>query len=134
MRAMRGVLAGDSEGNDNHRVKRYIAKYTVNVAITHGISHLVGDVAVGKLADLVLWKPANFGVRPEQIIKGGVIAWAQMGDANASIPTVQPVLSRPMWGSFPKAAALNSYAFVSKASIDNGELVSFQYLMPKQGV
>jgi urease len=83
MRAMRGLLEGDSEGNDNNRVKRYISKYTVNVAITHGISHMVGDIAVGKLADLVFWKPANFGVRPEQIVKGGIIAWAQMGDANA---------------------------------------------------
>ena len=83
MRSMRGSMEGDSEGVDNNRVKRYIAKYTVNVAIAHGVSHLVGDVAVGKMADLVIWKPANFGVKPEQIIKGGVIAWAQMGDANA---------------------------------------------------
>jgi urease len=117
---MRGLLSGDSEGNDNNRVKRYVAKYTINVALTHGISHAVGDIAVGKLADLVLWKPASFGVRPEQVIKGGVIAWAQMGDANASIPTVQPVISRPMWGSFPKVAALNSFNFVSQVSLDNG--------------
>ena len=83
MRSMRGTMQGDSEGVDNNRVKRYIAKYTVNVAIAQGISHIVGDIAVGKMADLVIWKPANFGVKPEQIIKGGVIAWAQMGDANA---------------------------------------------------
>ena len=131
MREKRGVLEGDSEGNDNNRVKRYIAKYTINVAITHGISHLVGDIAIGKLADLVMWKPSNFGIRPEQIIKGGVIAWAQMGDANASIPTVQPVFSRPMWGSFPKVAALNSYAFVSQISINNGMSI-LQYLISRK--
>ncbi|GAA5927238.1 hypothetical protein JCM3775_002489 [Rhodotorula graminis] len=113
------------EGVDNERVKRYIAKYTINPAITHGISHLVGDVAVGKLADLVLWKPHNFGVRPETIIKGGVIAWANMGDANASIPTVQPVIGRPMWGSHPKAAALTSMLFVSQLSIDTGTIASY---------
>jgi len=125
MRSMRGLLPGDSEGNDNNRVKRYVAKYTINVALTHGISHVVGDIAVGKLADLVLWKPATFGVRPEQVIKGGVIAWAQMGDSNASIPTVQPVISRPMWGSFPKVAALNSFNFVSQVSLDNGRRVVY---------
>ncbi|GAA5894775.1 hypothetical protein JCM8208_006068 [Rhodotorula glutinis] len=113
------------EGVDNERVKRYIAKYTINPAITHGISHRVGDVAVGKLADLVLWKPHNFGVRPETIIKGGVIAWANMGDANASIPTVQPVIGRPMWGSHPKAAALTSMLFVSQLSIDTGTIASY---------
>ncbi|TNY21571.1 putative urease [Rhodotorula diobovata] len=113
------------EGVDNERVKRYVAKYTINPAIAHGISHLVGDVAVGKLADLVLWKPHNFGVRPETIIKGGVIAWANMGDANASIPTVQPVIGRPMWGSHPKAAAMTSMLFVSQLSIDTGTIASY---------
>ncbi|BGP52043.1 Urease [Rhodotorula kratochvilovae] len=113
------------EGADNERVKRYVAKYTINPAITHGISHLVGDVAVGKLADLVLWKPCNFGVRPEMVIKGGVIAWANIGDANASIPTVQPVIGRPMWGTHAKAAAMNSMLFVSQLSIDSGTIASY---------
>jgi len=120
MRSMRGPLAelGDEEGNDNGRVKRYIAKYTVNPAITHGVSHLIGSVAEGQLADLVLWRPENFGAKPEMILKSGVIAWAQMGDANASIPTVQPVLPRPMWGAHPASAALNSVSFVSQVSIE----------------
>jgi len=127
-------LEGDFEGCDNNRVKRYVAKYTVNVAITQGISHIVGDIAVGKLADLVVWKPANFGVKPEQVIKGGTIAWAQIGDANASIPTVQPILSKPMWGSFPKVAALNSFCFVSQISIDNGTIASYNLAKRAVGV
>ncbi|GAA5888801.1 hypothetical protein JCM16303_003017 [Sporobolomyces ruberrimus] len=113
------------EGVDNERVKRYIAKYTINPAITHGISHLVGNIAPGKLADLVLWTPANFGVRPEMVIKGGVVAWANMGDANASIPTVEPVIGRPMWGTHPKAASLNSILFVSQLSIDSGTIATY---------
>ncbi|GFZ42802.1 Urease [Saitozyma sp. JCM 24511] len=125
MRDVRGPLEGDEEGRDNERVKRYIAKYTINPAITHGMSHLVGQVAKGCLADLVLWKPENFGARPETVIKGGVIAWAQMGDANASIPTVQPVFGRPMWGAQPDAAGLNSVVWVSQASIDNGAIQSY---------
>lgn len=120
MRDVRGPLEGDSEGNDNNRVKRYMAKITVNPAITHGMSHLVGSVATGQLADLVLWKPENFGVRPETVIKGGFIAWAQMGDANASIPTVQPVIGRPMYGAAPESAALNSVVFTSQAAITSG--------------
>ncbi|KAF8755001.1 Urease alpha-subunit, N-terminal domain [Rhizoctonia solani] len=122
MRELRGPLAndGDEDGKDNARVKRYVSKYTVNPAITHGISHLVGQVKEGCLADLVLWRPENFGAKPEMVLKSGVIAWAQMGDANASIPTVQPVYSRPMWGAQPGSAALNSVAFVSKVSITSG--------------
>ncbi|KAF8596537.1 urease [Ceratobasidium sp. AG-I] len=129
MRALRGPLDGETAGqggpNDNFRVKRYVSKYTVNPAITHGISHLVGQVAVGRLADLVLWRPANFGAKPEMVLKSGVIAWAQMGDANASIPTVQPVYSRPMWGASPGSAALNSVAFVSQISISSGAIQSY---------
>ncbi|CCM04988.1 uncharacterized protein FIBRA_07186 [Fibroporia radiculosa] len=122
LREFRGPLAslGDAPGRDNARVKRYVSKYTINPAITHGVSHLVGQVAVGTLADLVLWKPENFGTKPEMVLKSGVIVWAQMGDANASIPTVQPVIGRPMWGALPMSAALNSVAFVSAASIESG--------------
>ncbi|KDQ15939.1 hypothetical protein BOTBODRAFT_31394 [Botryobasidium botryosum FD-172 SS1] len=127
MRDMRGPLvdAGDEEGKDNARVKRYISKVTINPAITHGISHIVGSVEVGKLADLVLWKPENFGARPELVLKSGVIVWSQMGDANASIPTVQPIVGRPMWGSFPASAALNSISFVSQLSISSGTVSSY---------
>src|ERR1700677_3665326 len=103
MKKQRGPLPEDSDRNDNFRAKRYIAKYTINPAITHGIAHVVGSVAVGKFADLVLWKPQFFGVRPEIVIKGGAISWAQMGDPNASIPTPQPVYGRPMFGAFGKA-------------------------------
>ncbi|KAI0048100.1 urease [Auriscalpium vulgare] len=127
MREFRGPLAtlGDTEGVDNGRVKRYIAKYTVNPAITHGISHLVGQVAVGTLADLVLWKPENFGIKPEMVLKSGVIAWSQMGDANASIPTVQPFFGRPMWGGYPASAARNSTTFVSQISLDSGAIAGY---------
>ncbi|KAG2140155.1 urease [Suillus clintonianus] len=127
LKDFRGPLAelDDTSESDNGRVKRYVAKYTINPAITHGISHLVGSVEVGKLADLVLWKPENFGAKPEMVLKSGVIAWAQMGDANASIPTVQPTCGRPMWGSFPSAAALNSVAFVSRVSIETGTIASY---------
>jgi urease subunit alpha len=104
--------------NDNLRAKRYVAKYTINPAITHGISEIVGSVEVGKYADLVLWNPAFFGVKPELVLKGGMIAWAQMGDANASIPTPQPVHSRPMFGSFGSAIAATSLIFVSQASLE----------------
>ena len=120
MKQQRGPLAGDSEGCDNTRIKRYIAKYTINPAITHGISHEVGSIEVGKLADLVLWKPMFFGVKPSLILKGGIIAMAAMGDANASIPTPQPVHSRPMFGSFGKAIADGSVTFVSQAALDAG--------------
>jgi urease subunit alpha len=118
MKAQRGALQGDGDRSDNARVKRYIAKYTINPAITHGMSHLVGSIEVGKLADLVLWRPAYFGVKPSLVLKSGMIAWALMGDANASIPTPQPVYMRPMFGSFGKALS-TSIAFVSQAAIDN---------------
>ncbi|NWK76389.1 urease subunit alpha [Aquitalea sp. LB_tupeE] len=120
MKQQRGPLVGDGEGCDNTRIKRYIAKYTINPAITHGISHEVGSIEVGKLADLVLWKPMFFGVKPSLILKGGIIAMAAMGDANASIPTPQPVHSRPMFGSFGKAIADGSVTFVSQAALDAG--------------
>ena len=120
MKVQRGTLTEDSDRNDNTRAKRYIAKYTINPAIVHGISNHVGSVEEGKLADLCLWKPAFFGVKPELVIKGGVIAWAQMGDANASIPTPQPVHMRPMFGSYGGATAATSLTFVSKASLAQG--------------
>jgi urease subunit alpha len=120
MKVQRGPLAQDSERNDNFRAKRYVAKYTINPAITHGISNYVGSVEVGKLADLCLWRPAMFGVKPEMVIKGGMIAWAQMGDANASIPTPQPVHMRPMFGSYGGAMSATSLTFVSKAALKRG--------------
>ena len=119
MKVQRGALAGDSERNDNTRLKRYIAKVTINPAIVHGIDHQVGSVEVGKLADLVLWKPGFFGVKPELVIKGGSIVWAQMGDANASIPTPGPVHGRPMFASFGKALAPSCLTFVSQAALDD---------------
>ena len=114
MKSQRGRLDQETGENDNVRVKRYVAKYTINPAITHGMSHLIGSVEVGKMADLVLWKPSMFGAKPEMIIKGGSIAYAQMGDPNASIPTPQPVLMRPMFGA--TSAGCNSVAFVSQAA------------------
>ena len=117
MKVQRGALASDSGRNDNARVKRYVAKYTINPAIAHGVSHEVGSIEPGKLADLVLWSPAFFGVKPELILKGGFIAWSVMGDANASIPTPQPVLYRPMFGSFGSAIKETSMLFVSEASL-----------------
>jgi urease subunit alpha len=118
MRTERGRLPGEQGDNDNLRIRRYIAKYTINPAITHGISHEVGSVEVGKLADLVLWKPAFFGVKPELVLKGGFIAWAQMGDPNASIPTPQPSMMRPMFGAYGRASGASSLAFVSQASLE----------------
>ncbi len=120
MKAQRGALPEDCVRHDNFRVKRYIAKYTINPAITQGISHLVGSIAVGKLADLVVWKPAFFGVKPSLIIKGGMIAAAAMGDPNASIPTPQPVHYRPMFGSFGSAMDNTCITFVSKAAVAAG--------------
>ncbi len=119
MKLQRGSLAGDSARNDNTRVKRYVSKYTINPAIAHGISHEVGSIEPGKLADLVIWSPAFFGVNPEMVIKGGFISWSVMGDANASIPTPQPVLYRPMFGSFGMATQAISATFVSRASLPN---------------
>lgn len=118
MKVQRGPLPEDSTRNDNFRVKRYVAKYTINPAIAHGIASHVGSIEPGKLADLVLWRPAFFGVKPEMIVKGGMIAWSLMGDANASIPTPQPVLYRPMFGSFGKATAATSLTFMSLAAAD----------------
>ncbi|NJN56583.1 MAG: urease subunit alpha [Leptolyngbyaceae cyanobacterium SL_5_9] len=118
MKVQRGALNQDSERNDNFRAKRYVAKYTINPAITHGIAEYVGSVEEGKIADLCLWRPAFFGVKPEMVIKGGLIAWAQMGDANASIPTPQPVHMRPMFGSFGGAIATTSFTFVSQAGLN----------------
>ena len=120
LRGERGRLPEESGANDNLRIRRYIAKYTINPAITHGIAHEVGSIEVGKLADLVLWKPAFFGVKPELVLKGGFIAWAQMGDANASIPTPQPVAMRPMFGAYGGAVGVTSLAFVSQHSLDRG--------------
>ncbi|WP_297074845.1 urease subunit alpha, partial [Thermoleptolyngbya sp. M55_K2018_002] len=120
MKVQRGPLSQDSERNDNFRAKRYVAKYTINPAIVHGISDYVGSVEVGKIADLCLWRPAFFGVKPELVIKGGLIAWAQMGDANASIPTPQPVHMRPMFASYGGAIANTSFTFLSKAGVQNG--------------
>jgi urease subunit alpha len=120
MRKQRGSLPEDSSGNDNFRARRYIAKYTINPAIAHGISGLVGSVAVGKLADLVLWSPAFFGVKPDLVLKAGTIAMAPMGDPNASIPTPQPVHYRPMFGNFGRSLTESSVLFVSALSIDRG--------------
>jgi urease subunit alpha len=120
MKVQRGPLSEDSDRNDNHRAKRYVAKYTINPAITHGIAEHVGSLEEGKLADICLWKPAFFGVKPEIVIKGGAIAWAQMGDPNASIPTPQPIHMRPMFGSYGGAIAATSLTFVSQAAIEAG--------------
>jgi urease subunit alpha len=120
MKVQRGALAPDSARNDNFRIKRYIAKYTINPAISHGIAHEVGSLEPGKLADIVLWRPAFFGVKPSCVIKGGMIATAPMGDPNASIPTPQPVHYRPMFGTMGRAVGATSLAFVSAASIEAG--------------
>lgn len=123
MKVQRGQLNPDgakNQANDNFRVKRYVAKYTINPAITHGIAHEVGSIEAGKLADLVIWRPAFFGIKPEMVVKGGFPMAAAMGDPNASIPTPQPVLSRPMFGSFGRALYSTSLTFVSRAALDRG--------------
>ncbi len=120
MKQQRGALKEDSSRNDNFRVKRYLAKYTINPALTHGMAHLIGSIEPGKLADLVLWRPAFFGVKPSLILKGGMIAAAAMGDPNASIPTPQPVHYRPMFGAYGAACRATSVTFVSQLSLDNG--------------
>jgi len=134
MKLQRGKLAQDSPDNDNFRVKRYIAKYTINPAITHGISSSVGSVDVGKLADLVLWKPAFFGVKPEIVIKGGLIAGSLMGDGNASIPTPQPCIYRPMFGAYGQALNQITVHFVSRAGVEGDNLRGLQRkLVPVKG-
>jgi urease subunit alpha len=120
MKSQRGSLPEDSSRNDNFRAKRYVAKYTINPAISHGISHEVGSIEVGKWADLVVYKPAFFGVKPALILKGGFIAHAAMGDPNASIPTPQPVHYRPMFGSFGGALHRSSLTFVSQSGLHAG--------------
>ena len=129
MKIQRGALKEDAAGNDNYRVKRYIAKYTINPALTHGIAHTVGSVEVGKLADLVLWKPAFFGVKPSLIMKGGFIAAAAMGDPNASIPTPQPVHYRPMWGAYG-GGLKTSVTFVSQAALKNPAIAALNLQKP----
>jgi urease subunit alpha len=125
MKVQRGFLPEDqAKGNDNFRAKRYVAKYTINPAISHGISKYVGSLEKGKIADLVLWKPAFFGVKPEMIIKGGMIIASRMGDPNASIPTPQPVMYRPMFGAFGKALQRTCFNFVSQVSINNGNIAA----------
>ncbi|MFE6168132.1 urease subunit alpha [Viridibacillus arvi] len=120
MKKQRGLLEGDSEHADNNRVKRYIAKYTINPAITHGISKYVGSIEVGKMADLVLWSPKFFGVKPEMVLKNGLAVTGLMGDANASIPTPQPYIYRPMYAQHGKALAKSSATFISQAAFDDG--------------
>jgi len=120
MKRQRGPLPGEKSGSDNVRVRRYVAKFTINPAIAHGIAQDVGSVEAGKLADLVLWKPAFFGVKPEMVVKGGMIAWSVMGDANASIPTPQPVIYRPMFGAYGGALHRTSLTFLSKAALRAG--------------
>src|SRR5580700_1508615 len=125
MKQQRGALTGEKPGSDNARIKRYISKYTINPALAHGMAHCIGSVETGKLADLVLWKPAFFGAKPEMVLKGGFIAWSQMGDPNASIPTPQPVMMRPMFGAFGSAAGRSSIAFVSRLCRDQGVAASY---------
>ena len=122
MKEERGPLDGERAGSDNLRVRRYVAKYTINPAIAHGMAHEIGSVELGKWADLVLWRPAFFGIRPELVLKGGFIAWAQMGDPNASIPTPQPSYMRPMFGALGRAAGATSLAFVSQRAVAEGGL------------
>ena len=133
MKQQRGAAPGDDAQSDNHRVRRYIAKYTINPAVAHGIAHEVGSVEVGKLADLVLWKPAFFGVKPSLILKGGMIAAAAMGDPNASIPTPQPVHYRPMFGAFG-GALKTSLTFVSRAALQNPAIAALGLGKPLSAV
>ncbi len=137
MKVQRGELPQDSSQNDNFRAKRYVAKYTINPAIAHGIADYVGSVEEGKIADLCIWRPAFFGVKPELVLKGGMIAWAQMGDANASIPTPQPVHMRPMFAAFGGAMTATSFTFMSKAGLGRGipqQLNLQKTVLPVSGV
>ena len=120
MKKQRGRLEGETGENDNLRVRRYVAKYTINPAIAQGVSHAVGSIEVGKRADLVLWSPAFFGVKPEMVLLGGTIVVAQMGDPNASIPTPQPVYSRPMFGAYGRSLEASSVIFTSQAAQADG--------------
>jgi urease subunit alpha len=133
MKVQRGSAKGDPKTSDNARVKRYVAKYTINPAVTHGMAHLVGSVEEGKLADLVLWKPAFFGVKPSLVLKGGMIAAAAMGDPNASIPTPQPVHYRPMFGSFGRALR-TSVTFVSQAALADPAIRQLGLARPLEAV
>ena len=130
MKVQRGPLSPDSSQNDNFRAKRYIAKYTINPAITHGIANHVGSIEEGKIADICLWKPAFFGVKPEIVVKGGMIAYAQMGDPNASIPTPQPVHMRPMFGAFGGAISKTSFTFVSQVAQESGLAAQLGLIKP----
>jgi urease subunit alpha len=122
MKDERGALPGDASADDNLRIRRYVAKYTVNPAIAHGMAHEIGSIEIGKWADLVLWRPEFFGIRPEIVLKGGFIAWAQMGDPNASIPTPQPSYMRPMFGAYGRATGATSIAFVSQRALAEGHI------------
>ncbi len=122
MREQRGRLPSERGENDNRRICRYVAKYTINPAIAHGLSHEIGSIELGKLADLVVWRPAFFGIRPELVIKGGFVAWAQMGDANASIPTPEPLFMRPMFGARGRAIGRTSLAFISQRALNEGHV------------
>ncbi len=122
MREQRGRLPSERGDNDNNRIRRYVAKYTINPAIAHGLSHDVGSIELGKLADLVLWRPAFFGIRPELVLKGGFVAWAQMGDPNASIPTPEPLYMRPMFGARGRALGATCLAFVSERAFHEGHV------------
>jgi urease subunit alpha len=124
MKEERGRFVGESGNNDNLRVRRYVAKYTINPAIAHGMGHEIGSIEIGKWADLVLWRPAFFGIRPELVLKGGFIAWAEMGDPNASIPTPQPSYMRPMFGAHGRATGATSIAFVSQRALAEGHIAA----------
>lgn len=137
MKQQRGVLEGDSEYSDNNRVKRYVAKYTINPAIAHGIGDYIGSIEVGKMADLVLWEPQFFGAKPEMILKNGMAVYSLMGDPNATIPTPQPMIYRPMYAAHGKALAQSSITFVSQAAYDNGikeELGLEKMVLPVSGI
>src|SRR6202451_712224 len=137
MKRQRGALAGDSERNDNFRVKRYIAKYTINPALTHGLAEHIGSIEVGKLADLVIWSPAFFGVKPDAVLRGGMIVAALMGDPNASIPTPQPVHYRPMYGAYGKALTATAVTFLPTVAIDKGlpgALGIARQVLPARGI
>lgn len=126
MKCQRGKLPEDEgKESDNYRIKRYIAKYTINVAISHGISHLVGSIEVGKVADLVCYEPQYFGTKPEVIMKAGIIVMGNMGDANASISTTQPIINRPMYGALPSSLSSSCFLFVSQLSIDTGTMAKY---------